>query len=337
MELLNKIKQNYKSGILVFLGTLLVIFVLMPQNNKQTKTPSTNNYNLADREPEPDFQMDSPTEIKWLIEDKQFPEEVLSLIVVKPTFSKERFSRILEMFGLAESDKTGEQGSIGFYGNDRKFAFIDEANNQIEYSKNVESKKDISGTWVYSTDEIKDKLNEEVVKITGNNNLQMVIEEAGFKKFVYPRTVTTDDIKQADMISYVGRYAYKTVPIVTFTNELVKATYGLNGDLIKLDVQVPPEVSDSTKKMTLLTLDQVKRQPMNKFKVWKIEGGANYDLSGGEQIIKRMNATDVSLGYIYDQKENLWPYYFVTGNSFPESGPVKVTLIVSAVDESQKK
>lgn len=332
MEIINKIKLNYKSWLMVGIGVLVVIFILMPQS-KQIPTGSTPSFNLANKEPQPSFIMNSPSEINWVTEDKQLGEEVGALGAVKPVLSDTRINSFLELMGLNKEEKTSEKNGIIFFNssNGKKMVLADKMNNILEYSEDIVGKSDLQGEVKISSDEIKSKLYSLVGLILNDNQIQINIAESNFKKFIYPRQITAEE-KDADMVEFRGGYNFEGKPINLYTGQPVSASYSMGGRLLKLIVQIPPQISSTDKKLTLMTLAQIKKIPMEKIKIWNVDGGADFELAG-QQIIGKVNATDIILGYIYDQKGTLWPYYFITGNSFPDSGPVKVTLITSAVEE----
>ena len=172
-----------------------------------------------------------------------------------------------------------------------------------------------------------------MAKLNPVTKMETKIEATTYKEFLTPWWVSGTEEK-ADSIEIQANYVYENIPIKTFGGYMIRANYLTNGKLVKMENQLPFEKIVNSKEKVLWTLSELKNLETQQFKVWRVDGGLNYELSEDAVNIDTVILSDYSLEYIYDIKSGVvWPYYFLNGESDLKTGKAKVKLIISAVKE----
>ncbi len=306
--------KNSKFYLIIgILMAILLILVLWPSKKKETEVVVKN---ISISEPQPEFFLDSPQMIDWLnLTEKQFPS--VSIL------STERYL-IPELL----KNKIPEYIKGKPMTSDEYFNY-DDNRSEFEFSKNITSKKQIQrGGW--SPDQIKDRFIETFSQIN-ETNLEVKADKTSNKIFLYPWWINTTK-EVPDVIEISASFFYKNLPIRLYNGFMINADYFTSGDLVKMKVAYPFEKVVKTVEEPVIDLSSLKNRNIDYFKIWKIEGNSDYELSGEQEKINRVIVDSYDLGYIYDVKSKVvWPYYFIEGKSNLSTGEVKVTLITSAV------
>lgn len=298
-------------GILI---VILLVLVLWPIKKKEEEVIIKN---ISISEPQPEFFLDSPQMIDWFnLTDKQFTS--VSIL------STERYL-IPELF----KNKIPEYIKGKPVNSDEYFNY-DDNRSEFEFSKNITSKKQIQrGSW--GADQLSDRLNQVFTQIN-DTDLEIKIEKTTNKEFLYPWWINTDKTIP-DVVEISASFFYKNIPIRLFNGFMINANYFTNGDLVKMKVAYPFGKIVKMIEEPVINLSSLKNRNINNFKIWKIEGNSDYELSGEQEKINRVIVDSYNLGYIYDVKSKVvWPYYFIEGKSNLSTGEIKVTLITSAIN-----
>lgn len=264
-------------------------------------------------EPNAEFSMDGVNKINWNgLVAKDYPSTEVALVELN----------------ITDTNKKIEIRNILKASSPALFNF-DDNRNLFEFSKNITNASQITKGKLKVND-IKAIFLETMVKIETN---ETKIEETSFKQYLNPWWVSSDEIK-ADAIEVLANYYYKNLAVKTFSGYMIKADYFTDGTLVKMENQLPFGKIIKTENKKLLTINDLIKISSDKFKIWRVDGGSEYELSGETPSIDEVKVTEYELEYIYDVKTGiLWPYYFIKGESQLTTGVAKVTLIISAVKE----
>jgi hypothetical protein len=299
--------------VLIFLGLLF-----WPKNkNPTTNTDTTGNKNIS--EPSPDFLMDSPKKINWNVTIAKDYSKVDALLVSQKGVDT---NGQIQIRNVVSAGDTGSQTVFDFDSNRSSF----------EFSSNISAKAQIQRGEL-GVDEIKTSFLELENKLKEITTTDPKIETTNLKQFLKPWWVSSNG-ENIDSIEILANYYYNGVPTKLFNGYMIDAYFFTNGKLVKIQQKLPFDKVIKTENKTLLSLTELKNIDVSSFKIWSVDGGVDYELSGDIPTIDDVNITDYDLQYIVDTKTDVvWPYYFFHGESNLTTGLAKVTLIISAVKE----
>lgn len=309
--------KNKKFWIII--GTLVIIFLglLFWPTDKNSNVTKIINRNIV--EPNPEFLMDSPKSIGWgEIGIKNYTTAEALLVDQKSVDVNQK----IEIRNILNPE----------FGDKEEVFIFDDNKKSLEYSGNIQEKKQLEkGTL--GTEEIKLKFGETTNKLKRITASLPIIERVDYKQFVKPRWISSDE-RSVDAVEILANYYHKDIPVKSFYGYMVEAVYFTNGKLVKWQQQLPFEKAVKTTIKKLWTLAELKNIDKGDFKIWRIDGGADYELSGDSPAVGDIKINDYDLEYIYDVKSGVvWPFYFLKGESNLSTGTAKVTLIISAVKE----
>jgi hypothetical protein len=296
----------------IFLGLLF-----WPTGSKKDLLTNTTIKKIT--EPSPGFVMDSPKKINW------------GVVAIKDYAKSEAL--LVDQIKIDVNKKIEIRNIISREMNEAGIIFIfDDNRNSFEYSKNITERKQIEKGSL-TINEIKVIFLEMMGKLKDLAGMDIKVEEVGNKQFLSPWWVSSKG-NNVDATEVLANYYYKDLPIKMFAGNMVKADFLTNGKLAKMEYRLPfGKVAETTTK-NLRSLAELKNESPDNYKIWRIDGGADYELSGETPAIDEVKIIDYDLEYIYDLKSSVvWPYYFLRGESELKTGPAKVTLVVSAVKE----
>jgi hypothetical protein len=158
----------------------------------------------------------------------------------------------------------------------------------------------------------------------------VIIENVDYKKFIYPWFVSGSK-NDFDMFQIETSYMYKEVPLRMFNGFPIITNYMKSGKLAKIQGYLPFGEVIKSRDVELRSIEDIKKEKPEKFYIWRVDGGADYELIEEQPKVFTVDIYDYSLSYIYDIKSGVvWPYYFLKGNTLLSTGAAKVTLIISA-------
>ncbi len=274
--------------------------------------------------------MEKPGKISWQISTDQLPSEA-NIFVTKTENSEDNLERLLSNFDLSKSDVVSDDPQTKFFGNNtNKSAYIAKSNGKIGYNYDIYDKSDLPAGNLWGETETKDDLTALVKRIKGNEDLGIKIDSVKYRKMVFPRWVDAEK-KEADSMEIKASWTIEGVEVKTFYDSPILAVYGRNGTILKFEYVPLPTVEEKTK-AKLKSLEEIQKQTVEDFDIWKKEGGRSFGLSEDQEITGQITATSINLVYMQDDKsEKIWPYFMIEGNGVSkEIGPVKVFLISKA-------
>ncbi len=307
--------------ILIILGTLLVVFLLVlfwPVFRKDENGEPIKERKLM--RPEAEFIMKTPKEIEWKIDEEKEYKKTKAMIVQGKNWSEDDKAKIRNVL-------IGGAMPVGQF-----FKIYDTAD-RYEFSRNIETADEIEEGDLddMTIKGLLENMMEQLQEV--NNGIGMGSVEIRYKEFLYPWWVSATRDK-FDALELRANYVFEGVPVAMFNGHPIIANYFTNGKLAKIQGQIPFEKVVKSEEKELISLDSLKKVRAEDIKIWEINGGQEYELSGEDVELEKVEIYDYNLGYIYDFKSKVvWPFYFLNGNSQLATGPAKVILITPATRE----
>lgn len=238
-------------------------------------------------------------------------------------WSREEIER--GVMALGENIKSiGQTGNWTTFGNEKRGGFIDRLNNLIEWQKRIDNREEIPKGKLLDQDETEKKITEMVEKI-GGEKVMLILKQIKYVKVVYPQWVECPRA-EADMVMVRADMEVEGKKITSFYGEMVTATIGRGGEIMKLALRLPPKFTTRGETMSIKTEEEIKTGRISNFGIKETD--AKWDV---ETNNLKVNATMGELVYIYEAKSSrIKPYWIIGGNSFVGNVPIRVSMLYSA-------
>ncbi|HPJ17337.1 MAG TPA: hypothetical protein PK639_03895 [Candidatus Woesebacteria bacterium] len=305
-------KKIYFWIMLLILGVFLVLLFWPNKKNKSEE----NNIKKNVVETYSPFYLPSVKEIEW--KNKDFSEK------------KSEISKLsLKKINGDELRRIG--GVLGYTNGYEKYLYWNEEMARIEFGRNVKKVTEIKVPNRISKEDMVTKFKKIINQINDDNDFEMEIKETRYVQFLFPWWISAD-INGANAISIEAVYKYKGKEVWGYWGYPIKAILKMDGELIKLEMYLPPKVEKIEKEISLVDSSLLKMISVDQNKIINIQGGEAYELAETDQTIEKAIVNTVNDIYVFDQKNLwLWPSYLINGEAEVALGRVNVKMINTEV------
>lgn len=230
-----------------------------------------------------------------------------------------KISRILVQKQIIDDAKEIKIKSIlGIEGTN---GFVDKNNNIVEYTEEIKGLDQLPQTGEWDIEILRDKLRKIVETINSASDLEIKWTDVKYQKILYPRWIdSTENESQSVQIS--GDYVVDGIRMTTYYGESIRGTFNREGRLIKMNLTLKPIVLSKEGNLELINIDEVNKSSIGMYGVVK---------NAGIELIDEVNITQVEIVEVYDNKKNIInPYYWLEGNTYSNSQPFRISLLLKA-------
>ena len=297
--------------LIIFLGLLL-----WPNNKKKTENKNTVSKTEESYSP---FFLETVKEIDW--QNKKFDEVKSELIKIRlKKIDGNELTRIGKVLGYNDSYK--------------QYLYWNEEMARVEFGKNISKVTEVKVPNRISKEDMVTKFKKIINQINDDNDFELEVKEIKYVQFLFPWWIGAE-INSANGVSIEGVYKYKGKEVWGYWGNPIKGTMKMDGELIKLEMYLPPIVEKKENDKTLVNSEILKRLPVDQNKIIKIDGGEDYELAETEPIISKVVVNEVKAILIFDQRNGwLWPSYLLNGEAESDRGKLNLKLVNT---ESSKK
>lgn len=299
--MIEKIKKKWLViGGVVFFG--IILWSSWPRNKEEGNTIKTVKIEEQRNDPYLPVELSQPKKVNWMKSNENDGTKTKELNIQRQGIDDQREKEIKNILGM-----TTENG------------YVDKENNVISWTKEISSKNQIPGTGKWNLEEDKKKLTDLVEKINGKT--EIVWTKTTYQKILYPRWIESVE-SEAQSVMISGDYVIQGVRASTYFGDSISGIFNRRGELLKIYINLAPEVIKSDKEIKIISTDEASRSPMNIYGI--------VDRGGAEEI-NEVNVNKAELINVFDNKRNLLKaYYQLSGNSWVENKSVKITMLVKA-------
>lgn len=282
-----------------------------------------------------DTGLPTTNQIIWRLDKLDLPGKLSILYFDLPSSNPQTYSPIAQTLGIAASPAnlpsqpviifSQADGSADFYVNLRDKTAHYTINALINPLPTTGTKINPSGLTTQLTNLLSPvlRLPEDISLSPGEIKYQTIADE----RFV-PASPSTATVYQVTL-----NYRYGSYPLTHRGVPAIQARYSVYGPLINLRLSLPGESYTKSQDFPLLTFDEIKLLPPNKFEVIFLSGSRAFELSDQSEVIKSTTITSGYLGYLISPDSSaVVPYVFFTGAIQSKTyGTVTVTLATPAI------
>lgn len=324
--------MNKKNKILIiFIAIIFIILIIFSLNSKKEikkiENKETINQSVIENN-------ENIINLKWNIENPIIKKESISYLINKTSINNEYIQKVVNIFGFS-NEPVVNTGNILMFTKENDTIDINTDTNTVKFSKDLLSKPLENNIAILNEEIIKSKLIEFI-----NNNfildkrISVEINRINYESVYGPRFVTSSK-NESNIISFTMNYKVDNLPVYSENGQPIEIKTDLSGNILKFTLNTPFEIIKEDKKYNLKNFDEIKNTPLNKFNLFDIYGGKNFDTSSEDEIIKESNITSLNSCYIFNNQDNiLHPYFIFEGNTvLPFSGAVITKIILPAQSE----
>lgn len=299
--MIEKIKKKWLViGGVVFFG--IILWSSWPRNKKEDNTIKTVKIEEQRNDPYLPVELSQPKKVNWIKSSEKDGTKIKELNIQRQGIDDQREKEIKNILGM-----TTENG------------YVDKENNVISWTKEISSKNQIPETGKWNLEEDKKKLADLVEKINGK--AEIVWTKTTYQKILYPRWIESVE-SEAQSVMISGDYVIQGVRASTYFGDSISGIFNRRGELLKIYINLAPEVIKSDKEIKIISTDEASRSPMNIYGIVD---------KGGAEEINEVNVNKAELINVFDNKRNLMKaYYQLSGNSWVENKSVKIMMLVKA-------
>jgi len=317
---------------LVLVIVVAVMFLLKGKDKKDGEEKTNISYttekikNELEKTQAP-ITVDKPTEISWEITGLDVKEKVIVEQISPPKIDEDRLKKLVKKLGLEWVSSEEAEDGLVFFSDQKgeKEMWWNVKINKLSFYKITEKSE---GDEV-GEEKIKNDFLELIGEVVDINKVK--IEGIDYKKLVYPRWISSLK-SEAEAIEIRANYYVNELRVVGFEGEPIRAIYKMDGQLVKMEIQLPFTTIGEKVELAIRNFEEVKDLPLEDFLVLSVKGGSDYELAADQSKIKKVDISGTELVYIYKNEDQvLIPYLLFIGKSRVNDEMVDVRLALMAI------
>lgn len=321
--------------IVVAAGVLIEVVVWKNPNDQTSQSEASPTIATQKSEISPTIELapiyQKPKQIQWTVSPTSWPEEDEQIKLVAWKIDDQTILTLAKSLGTFNKVTAVENTSLvtGSSSDNLYYFQFDKSAMSFGYGKNLQIASESANRTIKIGNDILIKKLEQLTKklfsFTDNFNIQ--ISNQSYVKNGGDGFVPASD-NEATYLLFNAVYTYNSKPIYAQYSQPINAIYDRNtGELISLDVVVPPSQIETSNKIGLNDLATLKNS--DEIKILAINSRNGYE--GFDQNMGTVIITKASLGYYYDTSTmTLAPYLIGEGSSVVNNATVTVVIGVPA-------
>lgn len=316
-----------KSILLLVSIILLIIatgvsFFFSPKKEKEVVKPEkTSLLTLS-------YTMESPGGIEWKIENTEGQNEIPE-VVVRLELNEEKINNFFKLVGFkAEEKKDIGEITIWTGNREKEQVILNKKVGALTFSREIEETGKTGGGRLHQgyTGQVREKFKELITTLSNEEKkTKLEIGEMAYKELVPPRWVDSNE-ENGEAMEIRADYYFNKLPVIMMGDSAVRAVFGNDGKLIKLEAQLI-SIEEVGGVLKTEELEQIKKRRIEEFIIVRVSGDREFDLRGKDELISKTRVTGKEVGYLYDQVDKkAYPYYLFWGNSNLTTGTVRIIL-----------